>query len=367
MCAFPQLDTIEEGQAIARQIWRRWDAEKSNHQSDVGPQDQAPNYSSANEDSGSDTESDTGATVDSESTELYDLETLMDSDNELPDLDELRAELAPRSWLTMSNMNIDNVNIPDNYSPRSPRYSPTSPVHSPSPIQIDSENESEHGFTPPNNNNDPIITRAVDMFDPTNTDSDQELDEEVATINLIGDYINRGKIPIKMHGVYIFPQATNLHGLTWEEFPDEPCVDHCIIPSKTDKSFAKFYLTHSLCLKHKSSLASMGPWLYLSNRVSTLPKLHKSPQIAQFITLLHQQLRGDQRILEFLIACHLVENLGTFTFLIRADVYMKNKPLECNTFLQTYNVDDHMAFGDRTHYYIHRDFVDRVFDFHVQN
>ena len=62
----------------------------------------------------------------------------------------------------------------------SPRYSPTSPVYSPSPIQIDSENESEHGFTPPNNNNDPIITRAVDMFDPTNTDSDQELDEEVA-------------------------------------------------------------------------------------------------------------------------------------------------------------------------------------------
>ena len=120
MCAFPQLDTTEEGQAIARQIWRRWDAEKSNHQSDVGAQDQAPNYSSANEDSGSDTESDTGATVDSDSTELYDLETPMDIDNELPDLDELRAELAARSWLTISNMNIDNVNIPDNYSPSSP-------------------------------------------------------------------------------------------------------------------------------------------------------------------------------------------------------------------------------------------------------
>ena len=112
--------TPRRRQAIARQIWRRWDAEKLNHQSDVGAQDQTPDYSSANEDSGSETESDTGATIDSDSTELYDLETLMDSDNELPDLDELRAELVPRSWLTMSNMNIDNVNIPDNYSPRSP-------------------------------------------------------------------------------------------------------------------------------------------------------------------------------------------------------------------------------------------------------
>ena len=161
------------------------------------------------------------------------------------------------------------------------------------------------------------------MFDPTNTDSDQELDEEVVTTNLIGNYINKGKIPIKLHGVYIFPQATNLHELTWEEFPNEPCVDHCVIPAKTDKSFAKFY---SLCLKHKSSLASMGSWLYLSNRVSTLPKLHKSPQIAQLITLLHQQLSGDQRIQEFLIAYHLVENLGTFTLLIRTDVYEKQTP-----------------------------------------
>ena len=120
--------------------------------------------------------------------------------------------------------------------------------------------------------------------------------------------------------------------------------------------------------KHKSSLVIMGPWLYLSNRVSTLPKLHKSPQIAQFITLLHQQLGGgDQRIQEFIIACHLVENLGTFTLLIRTDAYMKNKPLEYNSFLQTYNADDHMAFGDRTHNYLHKDFVDRIFDFHVQN
>ena len=67
-------------------------------------------------------------------------------------------------------------------------------------------------------------------------------------------------MPIKLHGVYIFPQATNLHELTWEEYPNEPCADHCVIPAKTDKSFAKFYLTHSLCLKHKSSLAIMGPW-----------------------------------------------------------------------------------------------------------
>ena len=263
MCAFPQLDTIEEGQDKARQTWTRWDAEKSNHPSDVGAMDQAPNYSSASEDSGSDTESDTGATIDSDSTKLSDLEVLLDSqssgsDNELPDLEEMRAELAPRSQLTMSNMNLDNVTVPGDSSPSSPRYSPTSPVYSPTPIPIDTENENEHGFTPPNNNNDPIITRAVDMFDLTNTDSDQELDEEVELINLVGDYINRGKMPIKLHGVYLFPQVTNLHEPTWEEYQYKPCADHCVI----DKSFAKFYLTHSLCLKHKFSLAIMGPWVY---------------------------------------------------------------------------------------------------------
>ena len=44
---------------------------------------------------------------------------------------------------------------------------------------------------------------------------------------------------------------------------------------------------------------------------------------------------------------------------------MTNNPLECKLWLQTYNVDDVMSFGDKTHYYLQRDFVDYIYDFHV--
>ena len=130
------------------------------------------------------------------------------------------------------------------------------------------------------------------MFDLQNVDSDQELDGEAELINLVGAYINRGKLPREIHGVYLFPQSSNMHSLTWNEYPFEPCSDHCVVPCKSDKSFAKFYLAHSLCLKHRSSLKNMGPWLYLSNGISTLPKVHNSPQILHFITLLNQKTRG---------------------------------------------------------------------------
>ena len=55
-------------------------------------------------------------------------------------------------------------------------------------------------------------------------------------------------MPLQINGVYIFPQENNVHNLDWIEYQDQPCTDHCVIPHRTDKSFAKFYLTHSLCL-----------------------------------------------------------------------------------------------------------------------
>ena len=36
------------------------------------------------------------------------------------------------------------------------------------------------------------------MFDLVNTDSDQEIEGEAETISLVGDYINRGKLPVKI-------------------------------------------------------------------------------------------------------------------------------------------------------------------------
>ena len=169
-----------------------------------------------------------------------------------------------------------------------------------------------------------------------------------------------------MHGNYLFPQPYILHDLTWNEYPFEPCSDHCVMLCRSDKSFARFYLTHSLCLKHRSSLTTMGPWLYLNNRISTLPKVHKSPQILHFINLLHQKPRGDQRVKDYQVACQLVEHHGSFTLLIRVDVYMTNNPLECKSWLQTYNVDDKFSFGDKTHYYLYQDYQDHIYDLHVE-
>ena len=96
------------------------------------------------------------------------------------------------------------------------------------------------------------------MFDMSNSDSDQDLEGEAETISLVGDFLNRGKLPVKMHAVFIFPQPTHVHNLTWDEYPFEPCGNHCVMPDRTDKSIAKFYLTYSLCLKHRSSLTGYG-------------------------------------------------------------------------------------------------------------
>ena len=154
-------------------------------------------------------------------------------------------------------------------------------------------------------------------------------------VSLVGEYINRSKLPRKMHGVYLFPHPTHLHDLTWNEYRYEPWSNHCVMPSRTDKSFARFYLTHSHCLKHRFSLSTMGPWLYLSNWISTLSKLHKSSQILHFITPLHYQCRGDQRVKDYLVACQLVKHHGSYILLIRVDVNMTNNPLECKSWLQT--------------------------------
>ena len=216
-----------------------------------------------------------------------------------------------------------------------------------SPLTINKDSDSEHGNTPPQNDG-PIVTRGTEIFDLPNDDSDFELDREVELVNMMGSYINRNRIPIQINGVYIFPQSNNnIHDLKWEEYLNEPCSDHCVIPINTDKSFARFYLTHSLCLKHRSTLTTLGPWIYITRKVSTITKLYKCPQITHFITMLNQNMRRDQRVTDFLSACHLTENSGSFILLIRLDVYMTNNPHECRYWTKAYNVDDHIILGRR--------------------
>ena len=92
-------------------------------------------------------------------------------------------------------------------------------------------------------NNSPVITRASEIFDLPNEDSDMEHDREVELINIVGNYVNRQRISIQINGVYLFPQDNNIHELKWEGYPTEACSHHCVIPRNKDKSFARFYLT----------------------------------------------------------------------------------------------------------------------------
>ena len=80
---------------------------------------------------------------------------------------------------------------------------------------------------------------------------------------------------------------------------------------------------------------------------------------------MHQNIRRDQRVKDYLAACHLVENNGSFTLLIRVDVYMTRNPLECRYWTQSYIVNEPFLFGERTQYCIQRDFTDMIYDIHV--
>ena len=282
---------------------------------------------------------------------------------DLPDINQVRAEL---NLLGGADIPPADFIMPTDYYPATPRYFPASPSVSPnmSPLTINTDNESEHGMTPPQQDG-PIITRAADIFTLPNEDSDQELDREVELINIMGSYINRNRLSLQINGVYIFPQTNNAHNLKWEEYPDQPYSDHCIIPNSRDKSFAKFYLIHSLCLKLRSNLSTLGPWIYLTSKVSTLTKLHKCPQITSFIVMLNNHIRRHQRVKDYLAACHLTENNGTYTLMIRLDVYMTNNPHTCKYWTQTYCVNDHVLFGKKAMFYLQRDVTDVIMDLHT--
>ena len=335
MCRYAHTQTwvwCRRVNPILKEQWSKWDAESI-------AQREAQEYQGIEFDV---------ASINSDNTVLYDIDADMILDHnivecesvhdmnvveDLPDFNQLRDEL---TVLGGSDSPPADFNMPTDYYPSTPRYSPiSSPAYSPSmsPLTINIDSESEHGYTPPQHDG-PIVTRAAEIFNLPNDDSDNELDREVELINMMGSYVNRNRIPIQINGVYVFPQSNNIHDLKWEEYPDEPCADHCVIPTNTDKSFAKFYLTHSLCLKHRSNLSTLGPWIYLTSKVSTLTKLYKCPQITHFIAMLNQNMRRDQRVKDFLAACHLTENNGTYTLLIRLDVYMANNPHECRYWTQ---------------------------------
>ena len=366
LCTYPGLNMVQEGQAILKDQWAKWDIVTI-------AENEATAYQGIQFDI---------VSINSESTIAYDIDADMILDHDIvecmsvqsesvvpdwPDINQVRAEL---NILGGSDSPPADFIMPTDYYPATPRYSPVSPAYSPSvspnmsPLTVNTDNDSEHGYTPPQQDG-PIITRAAYIFTLPNKDSDQELDREVELINMMGSYINRKRIPIKINSVYIFPQTNNIHDLKWEEYPDQPCTNHCVIPNSRDKSFAKFYLIHSLCLKHRSNLSTLGPWIYLTSKVSTLTKLHKCSQITHFIVMLNNHMRRDQKVKDYLAACHLTENDGTYTLMIRLDVYMANNPHECKYWTQTYCVNDHVLFGEKTMSYLQRDVTDVIMDLHI--
>ena len=169
MCGFPSLDMVQEGELIDRQKWIHWDAER--------PRELPMGGAYEVESSASETDS-TEANIDSDSD--YDLESLMDTDNErvsdvdnfdwenypLPEsVEDLRSQLlTPRGMSTNSAINSPQ-HVPDNYRPATPIYSPTSPDYSPSMSPVHVDTDSSDSMTPPNNSDGVISTRDCDMFD----------------------------------------------------------------------------------------------------------------------------------------------------------------------------------------------------------
>ena len=374
------MDRVQMDQGIDKSEWGQWDVQTI-------AEKEAAKYQFDFVSMISDTDSDSVHSVESENTVAYDITSDMiidcdidlDSINEqnvneipaLPDLETLRAELNVLGG--NENPPADFV-MPDDYYPASLIYSPAfpaeqstnmSPTSSPVTININTDTESEHGFSPPQQDG-PIITRGADIFTLPTDDSDTDLDREVELINMMSSYINRNRMPLQINGVYIFPQENNVHNLEWIEYQDQPCTDHCVMPHRTDKSFAKFYLTHSLCLKHRSNLTTLGPWIYLTSKVSTLTKNHKCPQINTFYSKvkLHTQERSESQTL-FSSKSFLSESNGSFTVSVRIDVYMENNPTVCKYWTQTYSVNDHVLFGEKTVYYLQRDVSDIIMDLHV--
>ena len=202
ICTYPNMSMVQEGQPIPRDQWIQWNAESIAQLA-------------AQEVQGSDTASNS-----SDDTILYNInsdmiinfdivesESVNNNNNdldELPDINQLRAEL---TIIGGSDSPPPNFVAPANYTPTTPRYSPVSPAYSPSQSPINIDSDSDHGNTPPQNDG-PIVTRASEIFDMPNEDSDIELDREVELINMMGSYINRNRIPIQINGVYIFPRPT---------------------------------------------------------------------------------------------------------------------------------------------------------------
>ena len=185
ICTYPDLDRVQESQAIQKDQWGQWDIKTIAENEAEEYQDQGIQFDIVSIHS-----------VDSESTIPYEInaDMIIDHDlvecesvqsmnevTELPEFDDVRAEL---NVLGGTDSPPADFVMPTDYYPASPVYSPVSPSYSPSmspnmsPLTVNTDNGSEHGYTLPQQDS-PIVTRGVDIFTLPNEDSDNDLDREV--------------------------------------------------------------------------------------------------------------------------------------------------------------------------------------------
>ena len=202
MCGFPTLDVVPMDQSIPREMWVKWDGLQTTQ---VQPEQ---SLSTAN------------VNYDSDSTIAYDLEEVMNmgyesnsnhSDNIPASIDEVIRAITPVAWLDNPLPRPQHV-VTDNYSPASPVYSPDH-----SPIQIDSDEEEveSRASMAPAPPDTPIVTPTNDIFESDNSDSDLDFEGETDGKNILSDYLNTGKLPIRLHGVDVYPQSYHVHNHTW--------------------------------------------------------------------------------------------------------------------------------------------------------
>ena len=49
-----------------------------------------------------------------------------------------------------------------------------------------------------------------------------------------------------------------------------------------------------------------------------------------------------------------------YTLIIKVDVFLDNDPFDIKSCYQSYKLDDMVSFGTKLHYYVQRDFVDKI-------
>ena len=109
----------------------------------------------------------------------------------------------------------------DNYLLEHPCYSPGS--QSSNPIDSDEEEVESRVSMAPAPLEIPIVTPANDdILESDNSDSDLDFEGETEGKNILSEYLNTGKLPTRLHGVYLYPQSYHVHNHTWTEYPDEP-------------------------------------------------------------------------------------------------------------------------------------------------